>query len=146
MDSGLDVAARSVACEGEFHWQNLAVFAQVSKRANRPCRYCSTQADRLTLPLVVIGTEPGGTRTRSATTTARPCQPAGGPIKICSGRIGDKVFITVVATKTAARTPRPTCVSSAPGVVDHSWGLGYMLGRAGAPDRLLSCDELVRPH
>ena len=43
-----------------------------SKRANWPCRYCSTQADRLTLPLVVIGIEPGGTRTRSA--TLRPCE------------------------------------------------------------------------
>ncbi len=44
----------------------------MSKRANWPCRYCSTHAARLTLPLVVIGIEPGDTRTRSA--TLRPCE------------------------------------------------------------------------
>src|SRR5574337_1640101 len=38
-----------------------------SKRVNSLCRYSSTQCARLTLPLGVMGIEPGATRTRSAT-------------------------------------------------------------------------------
>ena len=38
---------------------------------NELFRYCSTQAARLTSPLVVVGMDPGGTRTRSA--GLRPC-------------------------------------------------------------------------
>ena len=40
-----------------------------SNRLNSSCRYRSTQAERRILPLVVIGIEPGGTSTRSATRT-----------------------------------------------------------------------------
>ena len=45
--------------------------AQASNRANWSCRYCSTQAARRILPLVVVGIDPGDTRTRSP--TFRPC-------------------------------------------------------------------------
>ena len=38
---------------------------------NWSCRYCSTQAVRRILPLVVVGIDPGDTRTRSLTFT--PC-------------------------------------------------------------------------
>src|SRR5215469_7039891 len=42
-----------------------------SKRLNSSCWYTSRHEDRRILPLVVIGMEPGGTSTRSA--TRRPC-------------------------------------------------------------------------
>jgi hypothetical protein len=45
--------------------------------------------------LVVIGIEPGGNEIRHNSGQIMR-QPAGGPIKICSGRIVGKVFITVV--------------------------------------------------
>ena len=45
--------------------------AYASNRTNWSCRYCSAQAARRTLPLVVVGIDPGGTRTRSP--TFRPC-------------------------------------------------------------------------
>ena len=43
-----------------------------SKRVNSSSRYSCAHSARLTLPLVVMGIEPGGTRTRSA--TLRPCE------------------------------------------------------------------------
>ena len=44
---------------------------QASSRTNCSCWYCSAQAARRTLPLVVVGIDPGGTTTRSP--TFRPC-------------------------------------------------------------------------
>ena len=45
--------------------------AQASSRVNWSWRYCSTQAARRIFPLVVVGIDPGGTRTRSP--TFKPC-------------------------------------------------------------------------
>ena len=58
-------------------------------------------------------------------------QLAGGPIKICSRRIGGKAFITVVGYQVGGKNAK----------VDLRKLAAHTLAEV-----LLSCDELVRPH
>src|SRR4051812_8400651 len=73
---GFAKEAKSVAVQPVAHCSQGALglgaqHVQPSSRANPFFRYRSTQAALLTLPLVVMGIEPGSTTTRSA--TPRPC-------------------------------------------------------------------------